>query len=194
MRKLAIVVSLLVAAGLTLVAAGALADKGKGNGNGGGNNFRASLNGYNEVVGGPGASTGSVSTTGRGRLTLRIFDNRIHYVLDYSNLSGGTTSASHIHFAQQHVGGGVSAFLCGGGGKPTCTNSSGHIEGDIDATNVIGPTDQGIAPGEFGELVSAIRAGATYANVHTTPSYPEGEIRGQILRRHGNGDGGQKSK
>ena len=27
---------------------------------------------------------------------------------------------------------------------------------------------QGIAPGEFGEMVDAIRAGATYVNVHTT--------------------------
>jgi hypothetical protein len=188
MRKLAVLISLLAAAGLTLVAAGALADKGKGER--GGKNFSASLNGYNEVVGGPGASTGSVSTTGHGRLTLRIFDDHIHYVLDYSNLSGGTTCCAHIHFAQQHVSGGVSAFLCGGGGKPACTNSSGHIEADIDATNVIGPTDQGIAAGEFGELVSAIRAGATYANVHTTPSYPEGEIRGQILRR----EGGEKGK
>jgi hypothetical protein len=42
-----------------------------------------------------------------------------------------------------------------------------------------------VAPGELNELKAAIRAGATYANVHTTPSYPEGEIRGQI--RHGGG-------
>jgi CHRD domain len=187
MRKLAMVVSLLAAAGLVLVAAAALADRG-GNGHGG-NKFGASLNGYNEVVGGPGASTGSVSTTGHGRLRLRIFDDHIHYVLDYSALTGGDTCCAHIHFAQKHVSGGVSAFLCGGGDKPACTPGSGHIEEDIDAADVVGPEAQGIAPGEFDELVDAIRAGATYANIHTAPSYPEGEIRGQIGSRHGRGHG-----
>jgi hypothetical protein len=38
---------------------------------------------------------------------------------------------------------------------------------------------QGIAAGEFGELVAALRAGRAYANVHTT-KFPPGEIRGQI--------------
>ena len=32
---------------------------------------------------------------------------------------------------------------------------------------------------EFGELVRALRAGAAYANVHTT-TFGGGEIRGQI--------------
>ena len=49
MRKLAIVASVLAVVGLTIVAAAALANRGHGQG---GNNFRANLNGYNEVVGG----------------------------------------------------------------------------------------------------------------------------------------------
>ncbi len=185
MRKLVFVASMLVAASLIAAAAVALA----GRGGHGGNNFRANLNGYNEVVGGPGASTGSVSTTGHGRITLRIFNDHIHYVLDYADMQGGTVSFAHIHFAERHVGGGVSAFLCGGGDKPACTTPNGHIEADIDAPDVIGPADQGIAPGELDELVSAIRHGAAYANIHSTPSYPEGEIRGQIGHRHGHGNG-----
>ena len=44
---------------------------------------------------------------------------------------------------------------------------------------MIGPSGQGIAPGEYAELLRAIRAGATYANVHTT-KYPAGEIRAQL--------------
>src|SRR6266545_4142005 len=100
MRKVAIVASLLAAAALMVVAAAALAGRG-GNGHGG-NNFGASLNGYNEVVGGPGASTGSVSTTGHGRITLRIFNDHIHYVLDYADMQGGTVSFAHIHFAERH--------------------------------------------------------------------------------------------
>ena len=46
-----------------------------------------------------------------------------------------------------------------------------------------GPAGQGIAPGEYEELLRAIRAGATYANVHST-KYPGGEIRAQLDRGH----------
>ena len=47
--------------------------------------------------------------------------------------------------------------------------------------DVVGPSDQGIAAGEFAELVRAIRNGATYVNVHTA-AWPKGEIRGNIRR------------
>ena len=54
---------------------------------------------------------------------------------------------------------------------------------------MIGPSGQGIAAGQFAELVAAIRAGAVYANVHT-PTYPNGEIRGQPRGKGGkNGHG-----
>ena len=39
--------------------------------------------------------------------------------------------------------GGVSAFLCGGGGKPAC--AGGVATGEIVAANVLGPAAQGIA-------------------------------------------------
>ena len=56
------------------------------------------------------------------------------------------------------------------------------MTGVIDSADVIGPAGQGIAPGEFDELISAMRAGLTYANVHSDPMYLGGEIRGQIKR------------
>ena len=87
-------------------------------------------------------------------------------------------AAAHIHFGQRGVNGGVSAFLCGGSGTP-CP-ASGTVEGTITAANVVGPAAQGIAPGEFAELLRAMGLGVTYVNVHTTPTYPGGEIRGQI--------------
>jgi CHRD domain-containing protein len=53
------------------------------------------------------------------------------------------------------------------------------VTGTIRPSDVVGPTGQGIAAGEFEELVAAIRAGRAYANVHSA-KFPGGEIRGQI--------------
>lgn len=142
-----------------------------------GDRFRAKLNGFNEVVG-----PGSISTTGRGTLRAHLHQDAatISYTLSYSAMESTVTQA-HIHFAQQHVGGGVIAFLCGGGDKPACPSPGGTVTGVIDAADIIGPESQGIEPGSFGEAVRAMRAGATYANVHSM-RWPAGEIRGQIRK------------
>jgi hypothetical protein len=138
--------------------------------------FNARLIGLNEVP--------SISTLARGTLALQVRGEgamtTIDYVLSYSGIEGGTAFASHIHLGQRRTNGGVSAFLCGGGDKPPCPAIAGTVTGTIDAADVIGPTAQGIDPGQIDELVRAMRAGATYANVHSTPRFPGGEIRGQI--------------
>jgi hypothetical protein len=179
MRKLAVAISLLAAVGLTIVAAAALADRGNGRG---GNNFGARLTGFEE--------TPSESTPGHGNFRARIMNggNTIHFMLHYEDFEAaeGSTTAAHIHFGQRGVAGGVSAFLCGGGGRPPCTPTEGTFEGDIVAADVIGPSGQGIAAGEMDELIRAMRKGYTYANVHTTLN-PAGLIRGQIGRGHGKG-------
>ena len=180
MRKFAVLVSLLAVAGLTLVAAAAIADRG---GRGGGNNFGARLTGFEEVP--------SESTPGRGTFRARIVGgDTIHYRLHYEGFetTEGSTTFAHIHFGQRGVAGGVSAFLCGGD-RPACTPTEGTFEGDIHAADVVGPNGQGIAPGEMDELIRAMRKGYTYANVHTT-SNGSGLIRGQIGRRHGGQNGG----
>jgi hypothetical protein len=59
------------------------------------------------------------------------------------------------------------------------------VTGTITAANIIGPAEQGIAPGEFAEAVAAIRAGVAYVNVHST-KLPNGEIRGQLGGGRGN--------
>jgi len=146
------------------------------------NSFRADLNGYNEVVGGPAAgSTGSVSTRARGTFRAKLRNNpaRLEFTLKYSGMEGGTVTQAHPHFAQQHVGGGVIAFFCGGP-KPACPTPGGTVRGEILASDISGPADQGIEAGSFEEFVRALRAGAVYVNVHSAPSYPEGEIRGQV--------------
>jgi hypothetical protein len=136
---------------------------------GGHDNLRAELKGYSEVP--------AVSTTARGRLKLQIDDSEIHYTLSYAGLEAPVRFA-HIHFGQEDVNGGVAAFLCGGGTKPACPQS-GEVSGTIVATDVIGPAEQGIAPGEIDELIAAIKAGKTYANIHSD-KFPAGEARGQI--------------
>ena len=149
------------------------------------NHFKGKLDGFQENP--------SISTTGHGRVNLRIDDEAetIEFEESYSGLEGvGTTPfvtngvvlASHIHVGARGVNGGVSAFFCGGGGKGACPTPSGTVTGMIVASDIVGPAAQGINQGEptaFAELVRAIRAGFTYANVHST-RWPGGEIRAQI--------------
>ena len=165
---------LVLAAAIGLLGLGSYAIAG-----GGTKNFTGTLSGYEEN---PDVSTGA---TGSFEARLSNDGTSLHYTLSYSGIEGGTVSAAHVHFGKRGVNGGVSYFLCGGGGRPPCTTPSGAFEGDVVASDVIGPTAQGIAPGQFDEIVAAMRAGHAYANVHSTPAWPGGEIRAQI-----NDDGG----
>jgi len=111
----------------------------------------------------------------------RVLDNdtRIEFELTYEQLSAPPLVA-HVHFGQRSVNGGVSFFLCGGGGKPACpASTSGMVTGTVVAADVLGPAAQGIAPGNLAGILQMIRAGFGYANMHT-PLHPGGEIRGQI--------------
>jgi hypothetical protein len=148
-------------------------------GDGGKSHFKAdTLTGYQEVVG-----PGPISTTGTGTFeaTLNSDGDAINYTLTYAALEGGAVTQAHIHFGQRSVGGSVIAFLCGGGGKPACPASPATVSGTIVAADIgtTGSALQGIEAGSFDEAVRAIRAGAVYANVHTT-RWPAGEIRGQV--------------
>jgi hypothetical protein len=123
--------------------------------------------------------------SGTFEATIRADETAIDFTLTYQNLLGNPNVA-HIHFGQRFVAGGISVFLCGGDNKPACPPSPGTVTGTIVAGDVIGPTPQGINPGEFNKLLDAIRAGLTYANVHTPsppgPGCPGGDVRGQISR------------
>jgi hypothetical protein len=122
----------------------------------------------------------TLSTPGTGSFTANIDEDRqtIDYRLSFEGLEAPAIAA-HIHLGARAIGGGVIAFLCSGGNKPACPAAGGTVTGTIAATDIIGPTAQGIAPGEFAEVVRAIRNGAVYANVHSTLR-PGGEIRGQL--------------
>jgi hypothetical protein len=142
------------------------------------------LTGYNEVP--------SVSTTATGSFNARISndESRIDWELSYADLEGAIQQA-HIHFGNLGVNGGISVFLCtnlgnGPAGIQPCPAPPATISGTILAADVspnipatAAARTQGINTGEIDELIKAIRAGATYVNVHST-TWPGGEIRSQI--------------
>ena len=139
------------------------------------NRARARLSGFQEVL--------PLATSGTGRFDAHLKPTSFTYELSYSGLDAPATQA-HIHFGQKAVNGGIVVFLCtnlgnGPAGTPACPGSGGTVSGTITAASVIGPAGQDISPGEFDDLLRAMRAGATYANVHST-KFPGGEIRGQI--------------
>ena len=165
MRVKILVLSILALAVLSVAIAGIVAANDK-------SRFKTALTGYEE--------TPAVSSAGSGEFTATVDDANqiIHYTLRFDNLNSGVLFA-HVHFGQRGVAGGVAAFLCGGGSKPAACVPGTTMTGTITPADVIGPTGQGIAPGEWSELVAAIRAGVAYANVHSM-TQPAGEIRGQI--------------
>ena len=175
-----------VGATVAAIAAGtaAMADDGSSGVNA--NSLHEHLTGYEEAVsvsvGGP---LVAISTTGEGDFRVQIDENtqEITYELSYSSLEGNVLQA-HIHFGAVAQAGGISAFLCtnlGNGpvGTPLCPPAPATVTGTIRPADVVGPAGQGLEAGNFDELIAAIRAGATYANVHSS-KYPAGEIRAQL--------------
>src|SRR2546425_3874651 len=134
---------------------------------------KATLSGFQETP-------STLSSPGSGRFTAKIDDDAqtIDYRLSYEGLEAPAIAA-HIHLGARGTSGGGSAFLCRGGNNPACPPRGGPATGSLTPADIIGPAAQGIAPGEFAEVVRAIRNGAVYANVHSTLR-PGGEIRGQL--------------
>jgi hypothetical protein len=146
----------------------------------GGDAIRETLTGYEEdpLV---------LSTSGEGRFKASIdaMNQAISYRLSYEDLEGDVTQA-HIHLGGRHQSGGIIVYLCSNlpgapPGTQACPPAPAKVSGTLTPAEVIGPAAQGIDPGEFGELLDAIDAGVTYANLHTT-KYPGGEIRAQLER------------
>jgi len=181
MKKKTVLASAVAAAliaGVATIAASHDDDHGRG-----GRRLKADLRGFNEVA------TVSSAAHGSFYAVLSKDETSIEYRLRFSGLEGSVTQ-SHIHFGDHHTNGGISVWLCGTAtnpgpsGTPLCADpvidpTSGDVTGTLAAAHVVGPAGQGIAAGEFEELVRAIRAGVTYVNVHST-KFSGGEIRGKI--------------
>jgi CHRD domain-containing protein len=166
---------------LAVVAAGVLggvATVAAASADGGGTRIDERLTGYEEV---PALSTPGV---GEFRASVSRAGDRINYRLTFSALESSVTQA-HIHFENRTNNGAIVVFLCtnlgnGPAGTQACPAGGGTITGTIRAADVTaGAAAQGIGAGEFQEFVNAIRAGATYVNVHST-GRPNGEIRAQL--------------
>jgi hypothetical protein len=153
--------------------------------NGGFRDLRASLSGYEEVP--------TLSSAGSARFQARINreETAVDWKLSYSDLEG-TVSQAHIHFGATATNGPVVVFFCsnlGNGpvGTQACPPAPATVTGTFAAVDVLGgAAAQGLEAGNLDELIAGIRAGATYANVHSTLR-PGGEVRGQISaddRRH----------
>lgn len=161
----------LAIAALLPVAAACGDDSG---GSGPATDFTALLTGDEEVP--------PVPTTATGTATLTLDGDQITYTVDVTDLENAVLA--HIHIEVQGANGPVRMNLCGTGApQPPCVSGTGVL-----ATGTNGATVGGIS---FDSLVSAMRTGGAYVNVHTDDGegaqdtgpgdMVSGEIRGQVL-------------
>ena len=164
--------------------------------------FFARLDGCQEI-GAQNNETGAVLSNGSGtlRLSLDKQAGTATFTLTFSEVGTtspktGTVSQAHIHFGKRHVAGGVMVFFCATpplatspvAGTPVCPANSGTVTGTFTAASVVGPVAQNVNPGDFDALVDALESNTAYANIHTVPGFPAGEIRGQVRKGNGRND------
>lgn len=161
---------------------------------------------FSEFLTGLKESPNVVSSTGSGTFEARISkdETEIEYTLTFKDLEDDVRQA-HIHIGLPQNAGGIVLWLCGSDalpgptGTPRCNvsnpsdNRNGSVSGTLTAANVQNLPANGIVgatpttPGEFAEVVALVKAGKTYANIHTV-KFPAGEIRSQLDRHDGNSD------
>ena len=133
-----------------------------------GRNFTAHLSASQEV------QTPAVVSDAQGEALFRLTDDEtaLSYKLIVANIEN--VKFAHIHMAPAGTNGQVVVFLFHG---PTIAGRTQGVlaDGTISASDLIGP----LAGHPLSDLVSALRSGDAYANVHTD-AYPAGEGRGQI--------------
>lgn len=141
-----------------------------------GTSFSATLSGANEVP--------AVATTATGSAALTLSGNQITYTINVTNLQNAVVA--HIHIAPVGQNGPVRMNLCGTGApQPPCTSGTGVLATGTNGTTVGSPAIT------FDELLSAMRSGNAYVNVHTDDGQgapntgagdmASGEVRGQVV-------------
>lgn len=124
--------------------------------------FGGPLSGAQEV---PPVAT---AATGETTVVISADDSTIWYVVEYSGLSGAL-AAAHIHTGAAGVNGGVILPLAASASPMVGTLTSADFTASGSITT-------------FAEAVAAIKAGATYVNLHTAAN-PGGEIRAQLVAK-----------
>ena len=149
----------------TLVLVAALAAMGACEGGDDDEGFEAALTGA--------AETPPVTTSASGTTTLVIDGDETSYRVEVQGLNNAT--AAHIHAGAPGVAGPPVVFLFQTSTPLTVQNGL-LSAGTFDATDMIPSANIG-----YDSLLSLIRSGNAYVNVHTTLR-PPGEIRGQLTR------------
>jgi hypothetical protein len=128
--------------------------------------FQATLSGSEEV---PPRSTGASGSAG-----VTVEGNTVHYSVEVRGISN--VIGAHIHLAPRGTNGPIRLSLFPGG-TTNITDPTGAVNGIlIQASAPASDLQGGIS---LADLVSNIRSGNAYVNVHTT-TFPGGEIRGQL--------------
>ena len=143
--------------------------------------FKADLNGYNEVP--------AVLSTGSGQVTINVSSDQksLEITLNFSKLAGVAQSAG-LYLGYPGTTGGLMAPICGGT-KPTCpTGAAATVTATIAAADVPAIAAQGLTAGDLASVIQALANGAGYINVLTN-KFTNGEIRGQVQRGFDAGGG-----
>jgi hypothetical protein len=125
--------------------------------------FIADLSGKEEVPPNESPSTGFA--------WAKITNDEIRYEVNVTDMD--KVNAAHIHLAEAGKNGPVVLTLFMGGPTEQVNGTVG--EANVTASNLEGP----MKGKDVTDLVTAIKNGTTYVNVHTT-DFPDGEIRGQL--------------
>ena len=123
--------------------------------------FTATLSGQEEVP--------PTNSQAKGMAEVTVTGNNAQYNINATNIQGVT--AGHIHSGKQGENGPIVVTLF----KNESPTNEVSETGSITADKLEGP----MAGKQLTDLVSAMKNGETYANIHTEQN-PNGEIRGQL--------------
>ena len=127
--------------------------------------FEAKLSGDQEVP--------PNSSTAKGTASFEPNGDAVSYKVDVNGIDKVTMA--HIHSGKKGENGDVVADLFASK-NPTGPKTGTLVQGDITAADLKGP----MKGKTIQDLVTAIKNGETYVNVHTETN-PKGEIRGEII-------------
>jgi hypothetical protein len=126
--------------------------------------FEADLSGAFEVP--------AVTATSTGAARFAVRGSSLDYTLDVQNVTGAI--AAHIHTGAVGANGPPVVFLFQQAAPGANVPAGALAAGSVDAGDMI--ASAGVS---YDSMLSLIRSGNAYVNVHTV-AHPAGEIRGQV--------------